>query len=100
LRALADTRTGFLAAICFIQALYHRTRTGVGQRVDTSIINAGMLTTSYAALDSDGNGLFRPRLDGMQRGMTALYRLYETADGWLCLAAVTDAHWQALVGVL
>ena len=100
LTSMGDTGNGFLSAIGVIQALYHRTRTGVGQRVDTSIINAGMLTTSYAALDSDGNGLPRPRLDGMQRGMTALYRLYETADGWLCLAAVTDAHWQALVGVL
>ena len=100
LTSMGDTGNGFLSAIGVIQALYHRTRTGVGQRVDTSIINAGMLTTSYAALDSDGNGLSRPRLDGMQCGMTALYRLYETADGWLCLAAVTDAHWQALVGVL
>jgi crotonobetainyl-CoA:carnitine CoA-transferase CaiB-like acyl-CoA transferase len=26
--------------------------------------------------------------------------LYETADGWLCLAAVTEAHWQALVHAL
>ena len=36
----------------------------------------------------------------MQRGISALYRLYETADGWLCLAAVTEAHWHALVGAL
>ena len=100
LTSMGDTGNGFLSAIGVIQALYHRARTGVGQRVDTSIINAGMLTTSYAALDSDGNGLPRPRLDGMQRGMTALYRLYETADGWLCLAAVTDVHWQALIGAL
>ncbi|MEO5840878.1 MAG: CoA transferase [Acidimicrobiales bacterium] len=100
LTSMGDTGNGFLSAIGVIQALYHRARTGVGQRVDTSIINAGMLTTSYAALDHDGNGLPRPRLDGMQRGITALYRLYETADGWLCLAAVTDAHWHALIGAL
>jgi crotonobetainyl-CoA:carnitine CoA-transferase CaiB-like acyl-CoA transferase len=100
LTSMGDTGNGFLSAIGVIQALYHRARTGVGQRVDTSIINAGMLTTSYAALDRDGNGLSRPRLDGMQRGITALYRLYETADGWLCLAAVTDKHWQALIGAL
>jgi crotonobetainyl-CoA:carnitine CoA-transferase CaiB-like acyl-CoA transferase len=100
LTSMGDTGNGFLSAIGVIQALYHRRRTGIGQRVDTSIINAGMLTTSYAALDADGNGLPRPRLDGMQRGISALYRLYETADGWLCLAAVTEAHWHALVGAL
>ena len=100
LTSMGDTGNGFLSAIGVIQALYHRRRTGIGQRVDTSIINAGMLTTSYAALDAAGNGLARPRLDGMQRGISALYRLYETADGWLCLAAVTEAHWHALVGAL
>jgi crotonobetainyl-CoA:carnitine CoA-transferase CaiB-like acyl-CoA transferase len=100
LTSMGDTGNGLLSAIGVIQALYHRARTGVGQRVDTSIINAGMLSTSYAALDRDGNGLPRPQLDGMQRGITALYRLYETADGWLCLAAVTDEHWHALIGAL
>ena len=36
----------------------------------------------------------------MQLGISALYRLYDTADGWLCIAAVTDAHWEALVAAL
>ena len=32
----------------------------------------------------------------MQLGLSALYRLYETADGWLCLACVDDAQWAGL----
>jgi crotonobetainyl-CoA:carnitine CoA-transferase CaiB-like acyl-CoA transferase len=33
----------------------------------------------------------------MQFGVGALCRLYETADGWLCIAVVIDRHWAALV---
>jgi crotonobetainyl-CoA:carnitine CoA-transferase CaiB-like acyl-CoA transferase len=35
----------------------------------------------------------------MQLGLSALYRLYQTADGWLCVAAVTEGHWRAFAEV-
>jgi crotonobetainyl-CoA:carnitine CoA-transferase CaiB-like acyl-CoA transferase len=97
---MGDTGNGFLSAIGVIQALYHRARTGVAQRVDTSILNAAMLTTSYAATTSDGAGLPRPRLDAMQTGISACYGMYPTADAWLCIAVLTEAHWVALAAVL
>jgi crotonobetainyl-CoA:carnitine CoA-transferase CaiB-like acyl-CoA transferase len=96
LSSLGDTGNGFLSAIGVIQALYHRARTGEPQSVDTSILNAGLLVASMAALKPDGTPLPRPGLDRMQLGLGPLYRLYETRDGWVCLAAVTDAHRQAL----
>jgi crotonobetainyl-CoA:carnitine CoA-transferase CaiB-like acyl-CoA transferase len=100
LTSLGDTGNGFLSAIGVIQALYHRARTGVAQSVDTSILNAGMLVASMASVDSDGRALPRPHLDGMQFGLGALYRLYETADGWLCLAVISQEHWAALLKAL
>jgi crotonobetainyl-CoA:carnitine CoA-transferase CaiB-like acyl-CoA transferase len=100
LTSLGDTGNGFLSAIGVIQALYHRARTGVTQSVDTSILNAGMLVASMASLGPDGEPLPRPHLDGMQLGLGPRYRLYETADGWLCVAAVRDADWRALLDVL
>jgi crotonobetainyl-CoA:carnitine CoA-transferase CaiB-like acyl-CoA transferase len=96
LTSLGDLGNGFLSAIGMLQALYHRDRTGEGQFVDTSILNACLLNSSYAWLTEDGRAAERPRLDAEQLGITALYRLYETRDGWLCLAALTDAHWQHL----
>jgi crotonobetainyl-CoA:carnitine CoA-transferase CaiB-like acyl-CoA transferase len=36
----------------------------------------------------------------MQTGFSAGVRLYPTAQGWLCLCVVADAHWEALAGVL
>jgi crotonobetainyl-CoA:carnitine CoA-transferase CaiB-like acyl-CoA transferase len=98
LTSLGDTGNGFFSAIGVIQALYHRRRTGQAQAVDTSILNAGMLVASMASLMPDGAPLPRPRLDAMQLGLDALHRLYETSDGWVCVAATGDDHWRAVAG--
>jgi crotonobetainyl-CoA:carnitine CoA-transferase CaiB-like acyl-CoA transferase len=100
LTTLGDTGNGFLSAIGVLQALYHRERTGEGQRVDTSIIYAHLLNVSCASIGVDGTPAARPHLDGMALGLSPRYRLYETADGWLCIAAITDAHWHALCSTL
>lgn len=99
--SLGDTGNGFLSAIGVVQALYHRDRTGEGQFVDTSILYAHLLNASNAWISPDGSRTgARPKLDLMQTGWGARYRLYDTADGWLCLAAVTDEHLAALARVL
>lgn len=95
--SLGDSGAGLLAAIGVLQALLHRHRTGEGQFVDTSIVNAHLLNSSMAWLGGDGTRGQRPLLDPMLLGVGPLCRLYETADGWLCLAAVTETHWQLLV---
>jgi crotonobetainyl-CoA:carnitine CoA-transferase CaiB-like acyl-CoA transferase len=97
LTSMGDTGNGYLSAIGVIQALYHRARTGVAQRVDTSILNAAMLATSYAALTADDEALARPRLDRLQLGLGPFYRLYETAEGWLCVAALDPVEADTLL---
>jgi len=98
--SLGDTAAGFLIATGVIQALYHRKRTGEGQFVSTSIINAHLLNSSYVVGRPDGTGFERPKLDRMHYGFSALYGLYETADRWLALAALTEAEWAALKAAL
>jgi crotonobetainyl-CoA:carnitine CoA-transferase CaiB-like acyl-CoA transferase len=72
-------------------------QTGEGQFVDTSIVYAHLLNASMAWSTPDGSGTGdRQRLDAMQYGWSALYGLYRAADGWLCLAALTEPHWTAL----
>ncbi len=100
LTSLGDTGNGFLSAMGVIQALYHRARTGEAQAVDTSILNAGLLLASMASIREDGSPLPRPELDAMQLSLGPLYRLYETADGWICLAAVTEDQWHRLARAL
>jgi crotonobetainyl-CoA:carnitine CoA-transferase CaiB-like acyl-CoA transferase len=94
---MGDTGNAFLAAIAITQALVHRERTGEGQDVSTSIVNADLFNASYAWLHADGTPGHWDKVDADQFGLSALYRLYETSDGWLCLAAMTDEHWRALV---
>jgi crotonobetainyl-CoA:carnitine CoA-transferase CaiB-like acyl-CoA transferase len=92
---MADATTGMLSVIGVLQALYERERTGVGQAVETNILNAGMLLASDAFLGPESLPR-RPHLDRMQTGFGPYYRLYETAAGWLCIAAVTNEHRQRL----
>jgi crotonobetainyl-CoA:carnitine CoA-transferase CaiB-like acyl-CoA transferase len=100
LTSFGDTGNGFLSAIAMIQALYHREKTGEGQMVDTAIVNAQLLAASYAIAFPDGRSLDRPRLDGEQFGYHALDRLYDTADGWLCIVATNEDHWKRLCEVV
>jgi crotonobetainyl-CoA:carnitine CoA-transferase CaiB-like acyl-CoA transferase len=98
--SLGDTGNGFLSAIAIVQALAHRDRTGEGQFCTTSIVNAQLLATSNVIARADGTGFPRPRVDGMQYGFSALHRLYECADGWLCIVATEEAHAAALCRAL
>jgi crotonobetainyl-CoA:carnitine CoA-transferase CaiB-like acyl-CoA transferase len=99
--SLGDTGNGFLSAIAMVQALAHRDRTGEGQFVDTSIIYAQLLNNSMAWVTADGaTSGGRQSLDHDQLGWSALYRLYRTADGWLCVAIWRDEQWRALCDAL
>jgi crotonobetainyl-CoA:carnitine CoA-transferase CaiB-like acyl-CoA transferase len=89
-----------LAANGVVQALYHRERTGEGQMVDASILNASMFNNSRVYSTPDGKHFDRPVTDGEQLGFGPRYRLYECADGWLCLAVVSDAERAALHAVV
>jgi crotonobetainyl-CoA:carnitine CoA-transferase CaiB-like acyl-CoA transferase len=97
--SMGDLGNGFLTAIAVNEALFHRARTGEGQAVGTSILYACLAGTSGTFAFPDGSGPERPKLDALQLGFQALYRLYETADGWICLAAITPEHWTRLCRV-
>ncbi|MEB4209773.1 CoA transferase [Mycobacterium sp. 94-17] len=95
--SMGDTGNGFLSALGMIQALYDRDRTGEGQLVRTSILYAQLLNASTSWISPDGGlAADRPCVDAELYGWSALYRLYPTAGGWLCLAAVTEPQFAAL----
>lgn len=95
--SLGDTGNGLLSAIGVLQAIYHRDRTGRGQSVDTSIAYAHLLNASAAWVTPDGAVRGdRPAVDAQSWGLSALHRIYPTAEGWLCLAVGTDDEWRRL----
>jgi crotonobetainyl-CoA:carnitine CoA-transferase CaiB-like acyl-CoA transferase len=86
---MGDTGNALLAAIAITAALYHRERTGEGQAVSTSIVNAGLFHTSYAWIHGNGEPADWGHVDGDQYGLSPYYRLYQCADDkWVFLAAV------------
>src|SRR5207249_2094193 len=83
------------SVIAVLMALRHRARTGEGLFVHTSLLSAGIFYNSDVFL-TEGGASRRPRLDQQQTGLSPLYRLYETKEGRLCLACLTEAHWAGL----
>src|SRR5690606_5098520 len=67
---------------------------------DTSIINAALLNTSYAVAKPDGSGFERSRIGGDQLGFGPFHRIYETADGWICVAARSKTEQDKLLSAL
>lgn len=97
LTSLGDTGNGFLTAVGICNALMERERTGKGQFVDTSIVNACLLNTSYAVAKPDGSAVERERLNADQTGYGDYYRLYKCADGkWIQVAAINNVQRAAL----
>ncbi len=99
--SMGDTGNALLAAIAITSALYHRERTGEGQAVSTSIVNAGLLATSYAWIHQDGSPADWGHVDGEQHGLGPFYRLYECDEGsWLFLAAAEPEHRKRLADLV
>jgi crotonobetainyl-CoA:carnitine CoA-transferase CaiB-like acyl-CoA transferase len=95
-----DVAAAMPSVTALLIALFHRNRTGEGQSMWASLFHGSMLYTADSWLGADGAPSPRPSLDREQLGLGALYRLYETQDGWLQLAAVREEHWTALCRVI
>ena len=89
---MGDTGNALLAAIAITAALFHRERTGQGQAVSTSIVNAGLLHTSYAWIHADGSEPDWGHVDGEQFGLSPYYRLYRVCGGRMDLPRRRDGR--------
>lgn len=96
---MCDTANAMLSVVGSLAALYHQRRTGEGQELWTSLLDGGAILGSEAMI-VDGDRVVGPRLDAGHHGLDACYRLYETSDGYLQIAAVKPEHWVALCAVL
>ena len=97
--APTDYTAGAMGAYGTILALFVRQRTGRAQRVDTNLLNGGIMLTSEWFTRYAGKPA-RPLADGGQYGLTAFHRLYEAKDGWLYVAADAPAAQRTLCEAL
>jgi len=90
---VVDFHAAMLAFSAVLAALYHRERTGEGQKVETSLLQSALSVTPHSFVHSP---------DTPEEGPlgSAPYNLYPTREGLLCVAAITPKSWRALLQAL
>ncbi len=95
-----DPGAGLVGAVGILIALIERRRTGQGQYVESPQLNATLAHMAHVVRRPDGAAVGAERLDPLQLGVSALDRLYQTADGWLCVVATGDEQIASLGRVI
>jgi crotonobetainyl-CoA:carnitine CoA-transferase CaiB-like acyl-CoA transferase len=94
---MMDHQNALASLVATLLALWHRQRTGQGQKVCASILGAATLTASETLIFSDGSIAPYERLDHAQSGIAPGYAIYPVADGWVAVAAVWRGALESLV---
>ena len=90
---LADKTVGLYLTYAITMALFHRERTGEGQRIHVPMYEA---FTSFMMNEHMQGQTFSPPIGpaGYQRLLTPHRRPYPTADGHICVLPYNNKHWQ------
>lgn len=93
--SIVDMGTGMWTAIAILSALAQRRRTGRGCCIDTSLVETGIAWLPYqiAGYLTEGR---EPRRLGSALAMLVPYQAFETADGYIIVAAGNDRIWHRL----
>jgi len=91
--SIADIGAGMWAALAIVAALLARERTGEGQYIDISLLDAQISWLTYAAGNYFATGE-NPARYGSAHPSIVPYQPFATADGYLMLAVGNDRLWQ------
>jgi crotonobetainyl-CoA:carnitine CoA-transferase CaiB-like acyl-CoA transferase len=97
--APTDYTAGCMGALGAVMALYAKEKNGIGQVVNTNLLNAGCLL-----LEGDfsryKDKIQRRISDKSQNGLSDFHRLYQTSDGWIYVSAEDPVSGDALLDVV
>ncbi|MCZ6917254.1 MAG: CoA transferase [Gemmatimonadetes bacterium] len=96
---LTDITAGILAAMGVLAAYVERSKTGRGQRVDTSLFEAGITQTFWQSAIALATGV-SPGPMGSAHPLNAPYEAFQTSDGWITVGASSQAVWERVPVVL
>lgn len=97
--SIADTNAGILAAFGVLAAYIHRLRTGEGQRVETSLLQAAMQQTYWLAANYFSTGRDTPPL-GTAHSLISPYQVFQARDGGLVIGGGNPNAWRRICEVL
>jgi formyl-CoA transferase len=96
---LTDLGAAMFALVGILAALEHRHKTGQGQHVDTSLLDAGVgLSVWEATQYFSGRGIPEPL--GSAHRMSAPYQAFRCLDGFITIGAANDRNFYRLCEVL
>ena len=96
---LTDLGAGMFATIGILAALEHRHKTGQGQQVDTSLLDAGVgLSVWESTQYFSGRGI--PERLGSAHRMSAPYQAFRCADGYITIGGANDRSFHRICEVL
>lgn len=91
--SIVDMCSGLHSTIGVLAALHQRASTGVGQRVDTSMLaTTAMLMESPISRHSFGGDEYLPRPEGLAHPAVAPFDGFSTKDGTIYIATSNDAR--------
>ncbi|HEX7075642.1 MAG TPA: CoA transferase [Hyphomicrobiaceae bacterium] len=96
---VTDITAGILAAMGVCAAYAHKLKTGEGQRVDTSLFEAGITHTYWQSAIAFATGV-SPGPLGSAHPLSAPYQAFPTKDGWINLGASNQRLWLKFVELL
>ena len=95
-----DLTTGILCALGVSNAIIQRAKTGLGQRVDGSLLETAVSLLAFHAEGYLLTGAL-PRALGSGHPSLSPYRNFKCGDGqWIFIAAANDRFWQKLAKAL
>ena len=96
---LTDITAGILAAMGILAAYTHRLKTGQGQMVESSLLEAGITHTYWQSAIAFATGV-APGPMGSAHPLSAPYQAFDTADGRLVIGGSNQSNWLRLVDAL
>jgi len=96
---LTDLGAGLFALTAILAALHYRDRTGRGQHIDTSLLDAGVALSVWEAAQYFSEGSVPGALGSAHR-MLAPYQAIRCADGYITLGAGPDRLFTRLCELL
>jgi crotonobetainyl-CoA:carnitine CoA-transferase CaiB-like acyl-CoA transferase len=92
---MADKTSGLFALYAIMMGLFHRERTGEGQKIDVGMFES---FSSFVIPEHMQGRTYEPPTGpaGYKRLLTKNRRPYPTKDGYVCAMPYTDRHWRAL----
>jgi crotonobetainyl-CoA:carnitine CoA-transferase CaiB-like acyl-CoA transferase len=97
--SIADINAGILAVVGILAAYAHKQKTGQGQVVDTSLMEAALQQTYWHAAIYFATGQSAGPT-GSAHLLTAPYQAFQASDGWINIGGANQANWERIADVL